>query len=221
LRVDLATGDLVESRWPRANPQLRERLQIDDLVIDRSADQRHESLGVGFRTDLGHLHLNALAIRDGALIGLANHHGAVIDLDTDEVLFQHPQLRGAHNLVVDDDGTLLTSGTTRGSLLRWDVDTGAVRSSVRLLSSAWVRRHERRHRIVHTARKLARKVGVSGGHLAHPLFVRGLARHDGSTFVGISPAAILQIDDATGTLIDAFAYSTDVRTCVHGIAIGY
>ncbi len=219
LRVDLGTGEIVDSRWPRADSGLRSRLQIEDLPIDRTADQRHESQLGPHRGDLGHLHLNAITFRDGALLGLANHHGAILDLDANEVVLQHPELRMNHNLVALDDGTVLTSGTTRGSVLRWDLDRGVVRSSVRLLSSAWVRRHERRHRIAHAIGRLAQLSGLAHGQVAHPLFVRGVAGNEGSLFVGISPAAILELDSATGRVVDAFAYSTDVRTCIHGIAL--
>jgi len=109
---------------------------------------------------------------------------------------------------------VITSGTTRGSVLRWDLEQGVLRSTVRLLSSAWVRRHERRHRGAHAVGRLAQRAGLAHGHVAHPLFVCGVAGNEGSIFVGISPAAILELDSATGCVIHAFAYSRDVRTCI-------
>jgi hypothetical protein len=56
-------------------------------------------------------------------------------------------------------------------------------------------------------------------YVAKPCFVRGLDYFDGSLFVGISPATILEIDYETGELLDYFKYANDVRVAVHGLKI--
>jgi len=37
--------------------------------------------------------------------------------------------------------------------------------------------------------------------------------------VGLSPASILEIDEATGELLDAYQHSTDLNECVHGLLV--
>jgi hypothetical protein len=58
-------------------------------------------------------------------------------------------------------------------------------------------------------------------YLSNPLpyFVRGMAVKDGSIFIGISPATILQFNLETGQLMDLFNYSHDLASCIHGIAV--
>jgi hypothetical protein len=219
LRVDLRSGEVVDQRWPRDDPQVQRALGIEPLAVDRTADNRQQWLLRAERSDVGHLHLNAVALRRGRLIGLCNHPGVVLDLDDDRVILRHDELRGAHNLVVLDDDTVLTSGTTKGSVNRWDLDAGAIVSRIDLGSFAWVRRHVGRHRVAFRLARLAEKARLPGPRAAHPLFVRGMARHGNELFVGISPAAILRIDWRTGAFVDAFAYSDDVRVCVHGLAV--
>jgi hypothetical protein len=64
-----------------------------------------------------------------------------------------------------------------------------------------------------------RKIGGIEGSVAKPLFVQGLARREDTLFIGVSPAAILQVDVATGALVDAYQYSSNVHACIHGLAV--
>ena len=52
-----------------------------------------------------------------------------------------------------------------------------------------------------------------------PLFVRGLSRYRESLFVGMSPATILEIDYASGELVDRFCYRHEVCCCIHGLHV--
>lgn len=217
LLVDLDKGDVVDARWPRDSPALRERLHMPPLEIDREADNRQVWLLRPERSDPGHMHLNAVCPWQGDLYALCTRFGVIVNLDREEVVIEDRRLRGAHNLTVLDDGTTLTSGTTSHSVEVWDLAARRSVRSIRLTSFPWVRRMVSRHLPRFAARRVLSKVGI-GQPRAHPLFVRGQHRMGDQVLVGLAPASILLVDWRKGTLLDAYQHSDDVEVCVHGIA---
>lgn len=217
LLVDLDKGDVVDARWPRESPALQQRLGLTALDIDKDADNRQKWLLRPERSDRSHLHLNAVCPWRGELYALCTHPGVIVNLDREEVVVQDRRLKGAHNLIVLDDGTTLTSGTTSHSIEVWDLAARRSVRSIELTSFPWVRKVVRRHMAAFNARRVLGRLGI-GQARAHPLFIRGQHRMGDRVLVGLAPASLLLVDWRTGTLVDAYQHSDDVEVCVHGIA---
>lgn len=219
LKVDLTSGDVIEERWPREMLGLQRALDVRPLELDKSADNRGRFLSPRHMSAPGHLHLNALAVYQGRLLGLCHAPGAIVDLDEDRIIVRHKGLARAHDLVVRDDGSAIVCDTAAGSVHLFDLRNGSLMRSYDLRDHAWVRHHIRRATLAHSIRQLGARMGMRGLPPARPLFVRGLARDAGRLYVGISPAAVLELDEDDGRLIDAYSHSTDVQQVVHGLRV--
>lgn len=217
LLVRLGTGELLDERWPRESPGLQTALGLWPLAIDKSADQRSMSSERSLR-DRGHVHLNAVRLHEGRLLGLLNRRGAIVDLDTGRVIVQHRSLVGSHDLLPASDGTVIVNDTVGARVRTFDLATGRLTRTFDLRQSPWVRQLEAS---VHPRPRLMRAVGraLSRPVVTRPLFVRGLARHEDHLYVGVSPAAILELDESTGALVSAYQYSSDANECVHGLYV--
>ncbi|MFO8099860.1 MAG: hypothetical protein R6T83_09610 [Salinibacter sp.] len=217
VEYDLATGERVRALWPREDAQLQAALGLQPLALDKSADNRLRFLGPTASNDDSHLHLNAVAVSDDRVYGLCNAHAAIVDLSRGEVVVQDEALQGAHNLRITPDGTALSNDTYGRAVCVFDLAQGARLRTIDLTRYEWVRALIRPHIPSYWREEVARKVGWKEDSIARPLFVRGLTYSGEHLFVGVSPASILQIDWATGELVDAYCYSTDVRACIHGL----
>jgi hypothetical protein len=218
LLLRLGTGELLDERWPRELPGLQEDLGLRPLVIDKAADQRGAFLSHKVLHEPGRVHLNAVRLHDGRLLGLLNRQGAIVDLDSGRVVVRHRSIVGGHDLVPTPGGSVVVSDTVRGRVLTFDLATGRLTGTIDLRKFPWVRRLEgSAHRPSLFERGLRRVVRRPA--LSKPLFVRGLVRHEGSLFVGVSPAAILEIDERSGALLGAYQHSGDVNECVHGLYV--
>ena len=117
------------------------------------------------------------------------------------------------------EGMAVVNDTFRSTLRFIDLESGTlVRSiSVRAFGrSQWLLVRS----MFETAARVIGSLGRSANpQVARPLFLRGLAVHKGKALIGLSPATIMQIDLESGKLEDSFQYSSDVRVCVHGLAI--
>jgi hypothetical protein len=219
LRVDMTSGRLLDQRWPREMPGLQAALGVEPLAIDKSADNRARFLDPELMHGPGRLHLNALAVDAGRLLALLHTPGVIADLDAGTVVVRDGALRNGHNLVVREDGVAIVNETMRGTVRFYDLRSGKLVRTLRLRDHRWVRDHIRRHALVHGLRTRFARLGLVGRPPARPLFVRGLDRHAGRVFVGISPAAIVEIDEESGRLEGAFRHSADVRQAVHGLRV--
>ena len=75
----------------------------------------------------------------------------------------------------------------------------------------WLAKYGRPHRVFHPL--------FLHAVVSRPIFVRGFCETpNGNILVGISPAAILELDWKSGELVDFFTYSDAVGVCVHGLA---
>ncbi|MFG0320252.1 MAG: hypothetical protein ACF8XB_23465 [Planctomycetota bacterium JB042] len=219
LRFDLADGKLVDARWPREMPGIAAELGVTPLEIDKGADNRGRFLGSEHARHPHHLHLNAVTIVDGRLHALFSKHGVVADLDRDRIAARDKALKGSHNLTRGEDGNVRVSHTVDRGVATFDLAEGRRVGRLSFADDAGVRRLLRGADRVYKVRKWLEKRGLHTRTPPRPAFVRGLACRGGRLFVGISPATILEIDEASGEVVDRFTYSRDVKCCVHGLEV--
>jgi hypothetical protein len=219
LEVDLRTGELCRDVWPHELPRIARALNVPPLPVDKRGDYRAALFrDVAHIRHPSHLHLNALFVWRDQVFALLNRFNMVVNLTRDEVVLQDPYLDHPHNLLITPEGVAIINNSFRHSICFYDITTGRRKRVIRLRDFAWVRR----------LRGVAWLTNLSNGlrHLrrvrlavARPLFVRGLDYAGSHLFVGLSPASILRIDARSGTLIEAYNYSRDVRVCVHGLCV--
>lgn len=218
VEYDLSTHEQVRALWPREMPTLQAALDLEPLPIDKGADNRLRFLDSSATQTPSHLHLNAVEEHDGHVYALCNGHAAVVNLTEDRVALRHEGLQGAHNLKIVGN-TALVNDTFGRAVQFFDLETGERTRSIDLTQYQWVRALIRWQIPSYWGRELATRMGVMEDVVARPLFVRGLALEGDFLFVGVSPAAILQIDRRSGALVDAYQFSDDVHVCVHGLDV--
>ncbi|MFH0945721.1 MAG: hypothetical protein V2A76_11030 [Planctomycetota bacterium] len=219
LEFDLATGSLLRQFWPREMPGLQQRLGLTPLALDKRADNRGLFLGGEHTQDDHHLHLNAVALFDGEVHALLSRFGTIVNLDRDLVVVEDRMLKGGHNLLIDPEGHALVSHTLGRGVLQYDLRTGKQERRFAFGAAPAVRSLVRTHDLVYAAKRFLAKRRLLPHTPPRPVFVRGLARHGGFLFVGISPATILQIEEKSGELVDLFTYDRRVAACVHGLEV--
>jgi hypothetical protein len=217
LRVELATGHVVQEFWPREMRGFQRSLGLTPLDIDKTADNRYRFLAETHTKHPSHLHLNAVASWRGETYALLSAFGSIVNLDREEVLVQDPALRGGHNLVIRDDGTTFVNHTARHTVRIYDLSARRLIRTIDVTRFPWVRALVRRTRLLEFPRQVLRKVGGWPAPGARLLFMRGLSLRDHLLFVGLAPAAVLCLDWPSGRLVDAFNYSRNVRVAVHGL----
>jgi hypothetical protein len=218
------TGAILNTWWAREDPVLVERYDLSPLLIDKDEDYRSSSPGTGKR-DPSHVHLNAVALLDGRPLVLLNQFGCLVGLHPTEILVDDPALFGCHNVLVTRDRQILINDTVNKAIAVYDA-TGVQQKRIELkrygvvrkilwrygvrTARLWLGKYSPSHRV---SQLLVRNISAS-----RPVFVRGLAETSaGTILVGISPAAILEIDLTSGKLVDHYSYSNDVHVCVHGL----
>lgn len=217
---DIATGERMDILLPRRSVHLRDALDLEDQSLDLEADHRLSFLDASHTRARSHLHLNAVAAWDGRHYALMHAKGAIVDLTRERIVYRDDSLKKAHNLVMLGDGRAVVNDTYRATLRIIDLEREQLIRSISIRAFPRVQWLLARS-LLGTAWRIGRTLGRSAGpQVARPLFLRGLAIHGGDAFVGLSPATILRIDLDSGRLKDCFEYSSDVRVCVHGLAIG-
>ncbi len=230
VQVDLRDGRPRRVVWPREMEPFRERFGLTPLDIDKGADQRvnRELMARDPYRDPSHLHLNTVRRWRGHTYAIFHHQGALVDLDAGRVVVREDDLKGAHNLVVDGDGTALVNDTRRHAVLRYDLESGRRLGRIDLLAMPRLRRLSGRHWTsvaYHGSHVLLRLRQRTGIHIPHkrfpaaPLFVRGLDVVGERIFVGLSPAAIACLDRRSGRLLDLYRHTGDLRVAVHGLQV--
>ncbi len=218
LEIDLLDGRLLAAYHPREMPDIQKSLSLSPLSIDKDADNRTRFLGSEHFTHPHHLHLNAVAVHRGEILALFSKQGCIANLTRDVILIRDNALNGSHNLLVVDDRAYVNHTVGRGVLV---FDLGS-RKRVRHVGYG---NDPRVKSLVRFAmpwfqlRKKLEKMNLLPARASMPLFARGLARHAGKLYVGISPATILVIDEATAELVDLFTDTRDVDSCVHGLEV--
>ena len=218
-QFDLRDGQLLAERWPRESPFFQEQLGITPLEIDKQADNRGRFLGSVHTRHEHHLHLNAVALWRGELLGLFSKFGLIVNLDRPAIVARDRKLKGAHNLVVDEQGRAWVSQTLGRGVLCFDLLRGERLGRISFGDAPAVSSLLRKPDRIYAFKRCLAKAGLWPHSPPRPAFVRGLARHDGSLFVGISPATILQLDERSGRLIDLYTDSNNVAACIHGLEV--
>lgn len=205
LKVD-RRGRTLKSWWPREEPSLRARFGLAPLAIDKQADNRLLHLCAELGQQPGHTHLNAVCRGGGRTYALLNRQGALVEIEPEvRVALEDERLRNSHSPVVSADGrqAILCSSFHR-EILFYDLASGALARRIRLLDFPEV---------------AALKEQFPDQPFNAALFVRGLELIGPERLlVGVSPAAILEIDAAAGRLLGLFRYGGDVGDAVHGLA---
>ena len=219
VKYDVSDKQMVSSIFPRELPKLQKALDLQAAAIDKSADNRRRFLDGDHLAHDSHLHLNAVAEAGGDTFALFHRQGAICNLTQPEVVVRDENLKKAHNLVFADQHTVIVNDTYRQTVRIYDIRTGTETTSIPLTDFEWIREHGRRAARKNAPRKILKKLGLSSESISRPLFVRGLALAGDLLYIGMSPAAIVRINWKSGEFVDAFAYSEDPRTCVHGLAL--
>ena len=222
LELDLSSGDVLREFWPREMPAFQRRLGLEPSEVDKAADNRFRWMSREHLEHPSHLHMNAVTTWRGEVYAVFSKFGVIANLDRGEVVVEHPALKGAHNLVIREDGLAFSNLTAKHGIGIYDLPGRSVRGTIDVMRFDWVRKLVRRRFLGRVRRRMARKLGLRprlDRRVARPLFMRGMALSDRSLFVGTSPASILHLDWERGELIDAFNYSRDLRIAVHGLKV--
>jgi hypothetical protein len=214
LEVDLLTGEVVNEYWPRDDPTFQKEMGLTQSGIDKKADLRTAFLSGDHTEHQSHLHLNALAVWKGDLHALFNKRGAVVNLETGQIVLQDSHLEGGHNLVVQGD-LLFVCATRLKAVCIFDLTSG------HLIKSLELSKFEKVEHLLRGSRQtgLRRFAPAAKKVASDPLFVRGLQADQENVFVGMSPATILHFNWKTGELLDLYQYSKDVAVCIHGLRV--
>jgi hypothetical protein len=207
-------GQVLESWWPREDPETARHFNLHPLEIDKSQDNRLRFLGRdGSESSPSHVHLNAVAVWNDRPRMLLNRFGSVIELNPTKLVVQENGMRGCHNVVVTRCNHMLVNDSHHMAVRAFDSGGSPVRridlsqfEPVRQLLwrngftriKDWLRSHGRPTRLF---QKLIPKAPS-----VKPIYVRGLCETPrGTVLVGISPASILEIDWKTGRLLKFFS----------------
>lgn len=219
LEFDLASGNLLRQFWPREMPGLQQALGLTPLPLEKQADNRALFLGSEHTRHEHHVHLNAVALYEGELHALLSKLGVIVNLEQDRIVIEDRQLKGGHNLLISPQGTAWVSHTLGRGVLQFDLRRGQRERRLAFGDAPAVRSLVRTADLVYAAKRFLAKRRLLPHTPPRPVFVRGLARHGGFLFVGISPATILQIEEKSGELVDHFTYDRRVAACIHGLEV--
>ena len=222
LEFDLENGTIKNEYWPREMLEFQKALKITSLDLEKDDDHRVRFLGGNPSHDPSHLHLNATVCWRDEVYALFNAFGVVANLSRRKIVLQDSSLKGAHNLIITDEGIAIINDTRGGAVRFYDIESPKLVKLIRLTDFAWVnslKRSAQLRALFNYPRKAVRKLFHTFVSIAHPLFLRGLDIAGDLIFVGMSPATIVCINWRKGEFIDGFRYSKNIRHCVHGLKV--
>ena len=121
------------------------------------------------------------------------------------VVLEDPGLVSAHSPAFLGDGRLAICSSIRRQILVADLSSGKIVDRLDLTEFAEVRRI---------------MAAAPDRPFNRSIFARGIAPlADGRILVGISPAAILEVDLARRELLDVYRHSREVEDAVHGLTV--
>ena len=218
LLLDLNTGEIIEHFWPCEMPVVQEKWGIQPLGINKQADNRLNFLTERLSNHPHHLHFNAITVHQNEVYGLINRFGAVINLTRQEIIIENSQLKGCHNLIILEDGTVFINDTRNQGLFLYNLD-GELIKRIDLLPFHRARRKVKWYKDTVRLRSFLEKLNLLPQAAAMPFFVRGLDIVGDLAFIGMSPAAILCVNWRTEELVEQYNYSADTRVAVHGLKV--
>lgn len=219
LKYRLHDGQLEDQFFPREMPAFQQALDTWPQDVDKAADNRLAWLDTTRVVGPPHLHLNAVCVFRGEVFALFHSKCVVANLSRGRIVIQDPRLKRAHNLIIEEPGVAWINDTHRATIRQYDLATG------RELGSIDLRRQKHiKALLFKSAMRALRELGTGffdrqRKATARPLYLRGLALHGDRIYAGFSPATIVCIDKASGKVLDYYFHSTDVRVCVHGLAV--
>lgn len=216
--IDLDSGELLDQIWPQEIPAFQERWGLKPRLVKKEEDNRIRFLGENIEKDPYHLHFNAITEWKGERFGLFNRLGAVVNLTRGSVVFEDPKIKGAHNLIIDHDGTIFVNDTRNQAVNLYNM-SGVLKKRIDLLPLHSAGELVKRYKFLVPTRKLLSRIGFGQQEIVMPFFVRGMDLHEERLYIGISPASVLCLDWQTGKLVDSFTYSEDIRKAVHGLRV--
>jgi hypothetical protein len=222
LKFDIERGEVEHAYWPREMPVFQKALHLTPLSIDKSVDNRSKFIGTVPYKHAEHLHLNCVVEWKGEVFALFHSFGVLANLSREEIVLEDLDLKGAHNLIITDEGVAILNDTRRCSVRFYDINKKKFLKKINLLKFPWVR-YLKNIALVTTFFDIPQKISKKLFRLellkADPLFVRGLDIKKNLLFIGMSPASIVCIDLRKDELVDAFCYSRNVRNCIHGLRV--
>lgn len=194
-----------------------------NCVRDHGVTPRQLDLSLDYRTSADYImgdftHLNSVVRTPNRLLVLLNHQGLIVDPIADQVLLQDQNLCGAHDLVyIPSENLIAVNDTRRQAVLLYDAESLKFNQAIYLNQlkgcPSWIRWTQRANAISTKLRALL-KQGSPG---ATPLFQRGLTYADGSLFVGLSPATVIELDWKVNQVKQVLRISKEVSETVYGI----
>ena len=217
--IEINNESLVNSYWPREMERISRHFGLEPGRIDKSIDNRLLYLSTDHLDHPSHTHINAVAIFENRVLGLIPRQGAIVDLTNDSVVVESPDIVGSHNLFVDASGRMYVNQTLHQCVRIFDCSSGESIEHLDLNTSPEIRGLRRRFWPPYQTKRMLSRIGFNLAHFGRPLFLRGLARFEDRLLVGMSPAAIAEVDLESGQVCDFFQYSSNVNVCIHGLSI--
>jgi hypothetical protein len=219
LKYRLRDGKMETGFWPREMPGFQRALDVEPLPVDKTIDNRDTFLERDSFRGPSHLHLNAVCQYRGEVYALFHSKCVVVNLSRGTIVISDPNLKHAHNLIIEEPGVVFVNDTHRTVIRQYDLETGSETAATSIRAMPGIK-----PLVLKSAWRALRELGVSffgkqRKATARPLYLRGLALTTDRIFASFSPATIIEIDRHTGKLVDAYFHSTDARVCVHGLTV--
>lgn len=219
IKYNLNDGSLEDQLWPREHPNFQKALNLEPLKVDKLADNRLCWLDTSLALGPSHVHLNAVCVYQGEVYALFHSKCVVANLTRGTIAIENPNLRHAHNLIMEEPGVVWVNDTHRTTIRKYDLVSGREIMSINLRKQKHIN-----GLILKSGLRALREMGPSffgSGRkaTARPLYLRGLAMHENLIFAGFSPATIVCLDKTSGKVLDYYFHTTDARVCVHGLVV--
>jgi hypothetical protein len=206
-------GKTKQEWWVHEDPVVLQTFSVPPLTVDKSQDNR-----LTYLEPFSKVHLNNVDVHNGQVYVCFNNHGAILRLFPTTVVAHDPALKGCHNGLVTDDEEVLLNDSHHHAVVVFDLHTGHVKRRINLADFPEVAKLLN----FRTCRNISWRVRLENfvrrQRVARPLFTRGMCLLDGARIlVGVSPAAVLELDYKQGRLLDMWQLSDSANECVHGL----
>jgi hypothetical protein len=152
-----------------------------------------------------HTHLNSVSKFGETTYVLLNRQGVIVQVEPEvKIVLEDPLIKAAHSPVVCEDGKrLILCGSLKKYILIYHLKKGKLIKKIPLLDFNEVATLYQQ---------------FPDQPFNKSIFVRGLEIiGKNRILVGVSPAAILEIDIKKNKLLDFYQYSFDVGDAIHGL----
>ncbi len=212
--VDLKMRKVVDRIYLNSDEKIVKDLSLSSKKkINFDTDFRISSIAKDLKNDSDHMHLNAITMYKGDILVLLNRKGIIYNITKREIVLQHDNLIGGHNISISED--LLFSCNTLGhSLFIYSLEKKVVVKEIDIKKFKIIKFLDIKGKIINIIDSC---FFLKRYKVVKSLFCRGLQIDGDFVFMGTSPAIVLKINWKNGTLIDSFKISSNPRVCVHGL----